>query len=168
MSIAAGITAAKASLELSTKLMDLLNHPNVDVVEVRGKVHEMLIHLVNAQVALGEAQVEISELRAKLQERADLKAIEADMEVQADGGFYVKKSEKAQSIFNPYCPVCFGLTKQAVPLVPMASGYYSCAMHREASYRTKAYRETEERRIQQARADDSYFRVSGGPLSGLR
>jgi hypothetical protein len=40
MSITAGITAAKASLDLTKVLMDLLNRPNIDPVDVRGKVHE--------------------------------------------------------------------------------------------------------------------------------
>jgi hypothetical protein len=43
MSITAGLTAAKASLELTTKLMDLLNRPEIDVADVRAKTHEMLI-----------------------------------------------------------------------------------------------------------------------------
>ncbi|MEI9974285.1 MAG: hypothetical protein WDO73_20890 [Ignavibacteriota bacterium] len=55
MSIAAGITPAKASLELA-KLIGKLNHPNIDVADVRAKVHEMLIHMLNAQVALGATE----------------------------------------------------------------------------------------------------------------
>src|ERR1035437_5431156 len=98
MSVVAGITAAKASLELTTKILDLVNRPQIDAADVRGKVHEMLIHLVNAQVALGEAHVEISDLRRQLEERDGLKALDADMEFQIDGGFYVRKSEAGRGL----------------------------------------------------------------------
>jgi hypothetical protein len=36
--------------------MDKVSRPNTDVHEVRASVQEMLIHVVNAQIALGEAQ----------------------------------------------------------------------------------------------------------------
>jgi hypothetical protein len=66
MPVGEGISAVKASLELAKLLSDRLNRPEIDVADVRSKVHEMLIHMVNAQVALGEAQIEISELRQQL------------------------------------------------------------------------------------------------------
>jgi hypothetical protein len=56
MSIAAGLTATKATLDIAKILMDKVSRPNTDVHEVRASVQEMLIHVVNAQIALGEAQ----------------------------------------------------------------------------------------------------------------
>ena len=85
MQIAAGITAAKAALDLTTKLTDALNRPNIDPEDVKAKLHEMLIHLVNAQSALGEAHVEISELRQRLTDRAENAQIAADLEMHKGG-----------------------------------------------------------------------------------
>ena len=51
MSIAAGLTATKAGLDVAKLLMDKLNGPKMEVHEVRAMVQEMLIHVVNAQVA---------------------------------------------------------------------------------------------------------------------
>jgi hypothetical protein len=103
MSIIAGVTAAKASLELTTKLMDLLNRPSVDVAEVRGQVHEMLIHLVNAQTALGEAQIEISELRQKLQDVSGQKDLESSL-VYVENVYWKRLAEN--SLDGPFCPEC--------------------------------------------------------------
>jgi hypothetical protein len=129
MSIIAGMTAAKASLELTTKLMDLLNRPEIDVVDVRAKVHEMLIHLVNAQVALGEAHVEIADLRHRLDERDTLKALDSDMDFQINGGFYVKKSEAAKGLI-PYCPICWQKDHNTVPLeTSKTPGWFKCSVH---------------------------------------
>ena len=87
MSIAAGITATKATLDVAKLLMDKLNVPDVDVHDVRSKVQEMLIHAVNAQTALGVAQIELAELRHRLDSQEAFKVVAEDMEYQKDGGF---------------------------------------------------------------------------------
>jgi hypothetical protein len=139
MSITAGITAAKASLDLTKVLMDLLNRPNIDPVDVRGKVHELLIHLVNAQVALGEAQVEISELHHQLDNRQELKAIQEDLEIEPDGQYYYRASERTANKHIPYCPVCWGDKAELVPLTVLAEGTaFTCSIHK-GQYFTKAY-----------------------------
>jgi polyhydroxyalkanoate synthesis regulator phasin len=142
MSISAGITAAKASLDLTKVLMDLVNRPQIDAENVRSKLHEMLIHLVNAQVSLGEAQVEISDLRHIVDERQTLRALQEDMDFEPDGGFLLKKSEKAVRVYNPHCPVCWGSDQKAVPLKPTMPGSYFCVIHK-CSYVTEAYREAQ-------------------------
>ena len=150
MSVVAGITAAKASLELTTKILDLVNRPQIDAADVRGKVHEMLIHLVNAQVALGEAHVEISDLRRQLEERDGLKALDADMEFQIDGGFYVRKSEAGRGLI-PYCPVCWKKEGQTIPLQNSGKpGRFWCIVHKSA-YTTAEYREAEKARTESVR-----------------
>jgi hypothetical protein len=139
MSITAGITAAKASLDLTKVLMDLLNRPNIDPVDVRGKVHELLIHLVNAQVALGEAQVEISELQNQLDNRRELKAIQEDLEIDPDGQYYYRTSERTANKHIPYCPVCWGDKAKLVPLTILAEGLaFQCSIHK-SQYHTKGY-----------------------------
>src|ERR1039458_2871679 len=138
MSITAGLTATQATLELAKLLMDRLNGPNVDVHEVRSQVQEMLMHVVNAQVALGEARGEISELRRQLDERLALKALNDDMEYVQSGGFYARKSEQ---LSIPYCHVCWKKDNITIPLERTASpGYLRCAVH-STTYETDEYRE---------------------------
>ena len=144
MSVIAGLTAAKATLELTTKVMDLLNRPNVDVHAVRGHVQEMLIHVVNAQVALGEAHVEISDLRHELEDREAIKALEADMDFRVDGGFFVRKSE-AQKGLIAYCPVCWKKDGYTIPLrTSETPGWYHCSVHNTV-FETAASREYQRR-----------------------
>lgn len=71
MTILEGIAAAKAALDVTKVIDDLVNRPTLDVVAVRTKVHEMLIHLVNTQSALSSVQVEIMELRQQLDNRQE-------------------------------------------------------------------------------------------------
>jgi hypothetical protein len=58
-----------------------------------GKISELLIHLVNAQIALADANNEISDLKRKLEKEDTLKILEQDMDYQIDGGFFTRKSE---------------------------------------------------------------------------
>jgi hypothetical protein len=128
MSVIAGLTATKAAVDITKIVMDKLNTASVDVHAVRASVQELLIHVVNAQVSLGEANVEISELR-----------IAGDLQYQNDGGFYVRQSDGA-----PCCPVCWGDNQKAVPMTPTANGHYMCAIHR-SSYQTAANKERNQR-----------------------
>jgi hypothetical protein len=50
-------------------------------------VSELLIHVVNAQVALAEARIEISEMQTQLDDREALKALNDDMDFKIDSGF---------------------------------------------------------------------------------
>ena len=127
MQIAAGITAAKAALDLTTKLADALNRPNIDPQDVKAKLHEMLIHLVNAQSALGEAHVEISELRQRLTDRAENAQIAADLEMHK-GGYFTRQSESSKIL---YCSTCWGADKKLVPLIPYRNpGRVYCTIHK--------------------------------------
>jgi hypothetical protein len=145
MSVVEGLTAAKAGVELAKRLMDVLNRPDVDVNEVRGKLQEMLIHVVNAQLALGDAQIEISELRHRLDERDALKALQDDMDFQIDGGFYIRKSEADKGLIA-YCPLCWHKDHNTVPLATHDTrGFFRCSIH-GSIYRTKECRERERQR----------------------
>lgn len=74
MGISEGITAIRATVEVAKIPNDQLNRPGFDAAAARDKLHEMLIHAVNAQTALAEAMIEITELRAQLAEfKADQK-----------------------------------------------------------------------------------------------
>ncbi len=139
MSIAAGLTAAKAGLDVARLLMDKLNGPSVDAYAVRSMVQEMPIHVVNAQAALGEALAENSDLREQLGNRKALEALDADMEYLTDGGFYVRKSEADRGLIG-YCPLCWKKDGVTVPLQRCEDpGRYRCELH-GTSFKTSEYR----------------------------
>ncbi|MGA7238905.1 MAG: hypothetical protein WBY44_24700 [Bryobacteraceae bacterium] len=153
MSVIAGITAVKASLDVAKLLSDLLNRPDIDVADVRVKVHEMLIHMVNAQTGLTEAQQEIMELRRQLDQREEMKALQADMDFETNGGFHVRKSEERRI---PYCPLCWTTTDKVVPLQKLREGSYTCSIH-------STFHETDEHKQQKAKRSENAQRL---PRSG--
>lgn len=74
----------------------------------------MLIHVVNAQVAQGETNVEISDLHQQIASQKALSAVETDLQFQPDGGFYVRKSD------GPICcPACWGDRQKVVPMASL-------------------------------------------------
>lgn len=130
MDFNAGIGAVKASLELGKILSDRLSRPDIDVADVRAKIHEMLIHMVNAQMALGEAYVENSELRRQLGERDEHRRLAEDMEFTIDGAFYVRKSDVNKGLI-PYCPMCWKDNDKAVPMQGLGRpGSFRCNIHK--------------------------------------
>jgi hypothetical protein len=142
--IAEGITATKGAMDVVKSVLDLCRHPEVDVQVIQRQLIELSGLIVNTQVSLSAALVENQELRNRLDDREALEAIKNDMEHVSDGGFSARRSEREQGIFKPYCPVCLGHGK-AIPLVPKASGYYSCVIHPDATYKTTAYRAAEKK-----------------------
>jgi hypothetical protein len=153
MSIAAGITATKATLDVAKILSDLVNRPNIDAADVRGKLHELLIHAVNAQTALAEAQLEMSELRNRLQEQNRLKEIDADLEMDLEGRYLVRKSEKERGLI-PYCPTCWGGDTKLVPLTLIQQpGAFKCAVH-DVFFESPEHLEHKRRRNEEAKQHD--------------
>jgi hypothetical protein len=130
MSIAAGITATKAFLDVRKMVSDLIERPHFDAAEVRNKLHEMLIHVVNIQTAVADTQVEITELRQQLDDRGMLKALQADLEMDPVARYWVRKSEKELGLI-PYCPTCWGSDSKLVPLaIRHHPGTFECAIHK--------------------------------------
>lgn len=128
MSIAAGLTATKATLDIAKALMDRLNTPNVDVHDVRMKVQEMPIHVVNAQIALGEVQSAVHaaeddnrQLRRELETLKDSRAV-ADSLVFADEVYLRRK--KDGSFDGPFCPACRDIDGKLVRLKLGGKGQY--------------------------------------------
>jgi hypothetical protein len=147
MSIIAGITATKATLDVCKILNDLVNKPHIDPVEVRGKLHELLIHAVSAQAELADAQQDMFELRRQLDDRTRLEELEKDIEFIQDGGYYVRRSELDSGKHIQYCPLCWGDKGKLVPLTSdkPGAGIFRCQIHK-STYLTQAYHHAEEAR----------------------
>jgi hypothetical protein len=161
MDFIAGIGAVKASLELGRILSDRLNRPDIEVADVRSKIHEMLIHMVNAQMALGEAYVENSELRRQLDERDEHRRLAEDMEFSIDGAFYVRKSDANKGLI-PYCPMCWKDNDKAVPMQGLGRpGSFRCNIHKVVfktqQCLTEQAREVREQAARSRHSEDGSF-----------
>jgi hypothetical protein len=138
--IANGIAAGKALLDVAKLVTDMVNSPNPDVVAVRSKIHEMLIHAVNAQMALGEARVEITTLQQQLDDRLVFKTLQADMEFRLDGSFFIRSSEASRGLIA-YCPICWEVDRKAVPMKSSEGmSCFNCPVHK-TFYETQEYRQ---------------------------
>jgi hypothetical protein len=147
MTIAEGLTAVKLAGEAVSKVFDLLRSPKVNADDVRKEFTAMHDHIDSARRALVEADDENRGLRRQIEEMEQRQRLDADMEFEQDGGFWLRKSERDKGHFNPHCPVCWGDNRKAVPLTPGATtGHYSCALH-HATYTTAAGKAALEQKI---------------------
>jgi hypothetical protein len=145
MTIAEGIAAAKLALDAGTKAIDLLRYPKIDGEAVRTKITEMQDLVFSTQRALGEAEEENRHLRRQLDEREQMKAVEADLEMEPDGQYRYRASERAANKHIPYCPVCWGEHQKLIPLTPFGEGQaFQCGIHK-TKYYTKVYLEAVKR-----------------------
>jgi len=159
MDIATGLAAAKAALEATKAALDLLKRDKVDKQEVTSRVMEMQEMVLRTREALGDALEENRNLREQIAKHDRLKELEADMDYVEDGGFYVKKSEKAAGKNIAYCPLCFKAAHADVPLNPQSGrGHFYCEIHK-AGFETAAYRDNAPGAVKKRR-----FRP-GGPWS---
>ena len=125
----AGITAAKALLEVTAKVTDMAQSPETKMTDVRGKLHEMLIHAASALTVLNEAQIEIFELRHQLDDRNRLKELGSNLTF--DEGVYWYRE-------YPYCPNCWEVDQKPMRMAgPTQSSYsrdnvydFACHIHR--------------------------------------
>jgi hypothetical protein len=150
MSIAAGLTATKAAVDVAKIIMDKLNHPEVDVHDVRTQVQEMLIHVVHAQIALSDAQSTVhaaEEVNQQLREKiTTLKEAQSVRDSLVFGDeVYVRR--KGDGTFDgPFCPACWDIDGKLVRLkldyIGHATGSdqgvllrkYDCIVHRISYY----------------------------------
>src|SRR5580704_10952532 len=129
MAIIEGIAAIKATVELAKLTSDLVKRPAINPAEVQAKLHEMLIHAVNAQTALADTQQEITDLRRQLDDKEELKAIQADLEMDPLCRYLVRKSEKERGLI-PYCPTCWAERKLVPLTLVQHPGSFMCAIHK--------------------------------------
>src|SRR5688572_2536591 len=99
--ILTGLTATKTGLDLIKGVRELLKPEKVDRTQIQDRLGELQEALYQAREALGDAQevnrnqtLEIGELK-KTVEGLRLQAdVAGDLQMQADGQFLVRKSEK--------------------------------------------------------------------------
>jgi hypothetical protein len=129
MSIAAGITAIKATLDVAGKLTDLVNRPRIEAKDVQAKLHELLIHAVSAQTALADAKLEMAELRSQLEDRIRLQEFVKNFTFQ-EGVYWYRD--------YPYCPNCCDVDQKPMMLNgpthssigPTGTLMWECVMHK--------------------------------------
>jgi hypothetical protein len=138
--IIVGLGATKTGLDLVKGVRELLKREKIDKSEIQEHLNSLQEALFQAREALGDAQELNRSLNRQIDENKRLLDIGADMEYDNDGGFYVKKSEKAQGKAIPYCPLCWKSDRKDIPLNPMfGEGYYRCDIHK-SNYETSRYR----------------------------
>lgn len=120
MGIAEGITATKAALDVTRIILDGLNRPQIDASDVRMKVQEMLIHVVNAQIALSEAQSALhdsAEKNRQLQAQiTDLETTGAIQDSLVFGDEVYLRRKLDGSFEGPFCPACWDVDGKLVRL----------------------------------------------------
>jgi len=158
LAIAEGLLAIKATVDVAKLTTDLLNRPKVDVPEVRAKLFEMLIHAFSAQSALVEAQQEIGDLHQQLDRHSSLEALRLTWKPCLTEASSLDARSMNREVLTHIAPCALGET--------ISNGRYFCAIHKEAIYRTQAYREEEKHRRAQKREDDSGISIIPGPNLG--
>ena len=92
-----------------------------------------------------EAIKEGFEFAKSIVRQIKLRKVKEDLEMQTDGQFYLRKSERGKGLI-PYCPACFETAGKLVPLVEdEAQGMFRCAIHQLPHY-TKEYHDHKRRR----------------------
>lgn len=137
--IITGLTATKTGLDLIKGVRELLKPEKVDRTAVQARLGELQEALYQAREALGDAQEakrnqahEIADLKRLVEDLKMQADISGDLQMQADGQFLIRKSEKDAGQLIPYCPVCWGEKSKLIPLTPGGlEGNYFCAIHKQ-------------------------------------
>ena len=156
MPIAEGLAAIKTGFDVAKNIAEYVKQGKIDPNEIASRLLVLQQYMLDSQSGLNDAQEEIRQLKIQLEEQKKLQQIADDMEYVDDGGFYIKKSEKAAGKKIPYCRLCWTKDGKAVALSSNNNGYFRCD-HDGSHYATVAYRNR-----QQQRRPNSY---GGGPWS---
>lgn len=109
--------------------------------EAGGILRELNQNIVQLQFGYSKLVDENRRLKQQVKDFANLEEIRKDLEWVPDGGFWVRKSEKANDTFIPYCPTCWGSESKLVPMAGYgAPGAFKCALH-DSVHHTKQYEE---------------------------
>ena len=143
MAIAEGLTAIKTGFDLAKSIAEYVKQEKPDPNEISSRLLLLQQYMLDSQSALNGAQEEIQQLKNQIEEQKRLQDIASDMEYVEDGGFYIRKSEKAAGKTIAYCPLCWKAANADVPLNHgSGKGLFRCGIHNE-SYETEAYRQNQ-------------------------
>jgi hypothetical protein len=111
---------------------------NIELYEKLIAIQQDALSLIDENRSLKDQIRDLKDEIGQIKKRVDLSD---DMEYVEDGGFYIRKSERAAGKNIPYCPLCWTASNGAVvPLNPgVGDGFYKCAIH-QTNYETRAYR----------------------------
>jgi hypothetical protein len=114
---------------------------NIELYEKLVSLQQDMMGLIDENRDLKDKVRTLEQQLEALKKQAD---VSADMEYVEDGGFFIRKSEKAAGRNIPYCPLCWTASNHAVVnLHPNAEhDCYTCDIHK-SFYKTVAYRERE-------------------------
>jgi len=151
MELGTAIKAGKDGFQFVRDLRGAIQREEVKPTEVADRLLQIQQLLLELQAALSGALDENRELRRQLDDKADKKAVAADMVWELDGHFFVKNSERALGLI-PYCPTCWKSNGKDVPLAATCTpGFFRCAIH-DTPFNTsgrlrQAQREEEEQEL---------------------
>ncbi len=142
MAIAEGLSAATAGFKLIQGALELLKREHVDPQDVAARLLELQGLLIQTRQALVDAQEDNRNLQATLTDDKRQQEIESDLNMEPDGQFLVRQSERAQGKNIPYCPVCWGESHKLIALAPGngTRGTYHCVVHKH-TYTTQEHRD---------------------------
>jgi hypothetical protein len=164
MDVTSTLSAAKTAFELARLLQNGLSTGQIRPEEVPARLMELQQHILSMQAIIHDLAEENRQLRHKLDDREAQKALDDDMDYQADGGFYVRKSEVGRKAIA-YCPLCWKKDGRTVPLAVSSSivGIFQCSLH-QTEYKTAQGIKGEERFWRTANRPT----VAAGPDSWMR
>ncbi|MBI1956063.1 MAG: hypothetical protein HYS38_06675 [Acidobacteria bacterium] len=139
--IAGGLAALRTGFDVAKHIGEIVKGEEVDRNAVANELLLLKSLMLDSQEALNTAVEEHRQLKNQIEEQNRLAEIAADMEYVEDGGFFIRKSEKAAGKAIAYCPLCWKAAKADVPLNPQGGrGHFTCKIH-NSSHETAAYRE---------------------------
>ena len=86
--------------------------------------------MLSLQASLAHNQAQNQELEKKVKDLETQQSLIQDLDMEPDGQFYIRTSERAASKHIPYCPQCWGADRKLVPLLKGSPiGTWQCRLH---------------------------------------
>jgi len=140
MDITGGLGALKGGFDIANAIRQRVKEGKLFPNEILEQLQTLQQAMLDSQAALNDAATAIRTLEEELAGRDRADEIEKDLEYVNDGGFYVRKAERAEGKNIPYCPVCWGSAKKLIPLNPgTGDGHFNCDIHK-SNHQTERYR----------------------------
>jgi len=130
MELTSVLSSAKTAFELARALQSGLAKGQIKPEEVPARLLELQQHILTMQSVVHDLAEENRQLREKLAVNDTFKALDADMDFQLDGGFYVRKSEADKGLIA-YCPICWKGDGKTIPMENNGRGCFRCAVHKK-------------------------------------